>query len=581
MNDELSKGAEELLQYLVKYRRDFREPFRASFACRRTGRGEYLKVRSIKPLLNELVDNGYLTADKGLFTAPRYSLNFNLGFEESENEPEVVEQLKLQEAPKQEQETPEQEEEVSIYNQEYRDALEDEIKKYKRFVITTAVMGKEINKPFVEALRNYARRNQALLLVLPCEDVVRRNKNAEKIEISPELSDFRVVFKDTYLNNNLCLCAIKCSAKQINPLTGLDRLATMRDASIIVASPKVFLRYIPNMHYDIPLAMMTTGAITENNYDNDKYMSKRTSVLAENDHTYGAVIVEIEDENIFHFRHVQASKYNSVTDMGIDYMPNGSQFIVKGAALVIGDTHTGYHDKKLKRAIVTMAQELEVSRVALHDVFNGASISHHDANKNITRAIKAGEDRLCLKEECEKVLEYIRNMQSLNMDVLIVDSNHDKHLLKYLEECRFVGDPVNYKFSLMLALAATEGEDPLKYAIEEVLGYKNKHVTWLETDQSYKIYGVEVGVHGHLGANGSRGSLSIFEKGLGNCVTAHTHSAAIIRNAYCVGTTSDMDLKYNKGLSNWTRTCCLIYPNGTKQLINFIPNKNDDYKCTL
>ena len=136
----------------------------------------------------------------------------------------------------------------------------------------------------------------------------------------------------------------------------MDRLATQRNASIVVASPKVFLRYIPNMHYDVPLAMMTTGAITENNYDNDKYMSKRTSVLAENDHAYGAVIVEVEDEKIFHFRHVQASKYNSITDMGIDYMPDGSQFVVSGSTLVIGDTHTGYHDRKLKSAIVDMAQ---------------------------------------------------------------------------------------------------------------------------------------------------------------------------------------------------------------------------------
>jgi metal-sulfur cluster biosynthetic enzyme len=57
--------------------------------------------------------------------------------------------------------------------------------------------------------------------------------------------------------------------------------------------------------------------------------------------------------------------------------------------------------------------------------------------------------------------------------------------------------------------------------------------------------------------------------------------AAIIRNAYCVGTVGVMDMGYNKGLSSWTRTCCLIYKNGTKQLINFIPDGKGNYKYTF
>ena len=132
-----------------------------------------------------------------------------------------------------------------------------------------------------------------------------------------------------------------------------------------------------------------------------------------------------------------------------------------------------------------------------------------------------------------------------------------------------------------LAGVAVDGLDPLQYAIEEILEYKSDRVHWLEEDRSCQVYGVEVALHGDRGANGSRGSLQIFEKGLGNCVTAHTHSAAILRNAFCVGTVGLMDQGYNKGLSSWTRTCCLIYKNGTKQLINFMPNEEGDYTYTL
>ena len=547
MEKGLSIGAIKLLKYLLKYRDRFNEYFTASQVCHKKGN---LTKSQVLEYLKELEKNKLLSSVKNFLKGLQYHLNLE----------EVNEFFKVAE-------------DTKIYTQEYRDALDDEIKKYRRFVITTAVMGKSINKPFVEAIRNYARRNDALLLLLPCEDVASRGKKAGSLEISSELSDFKVIFKDTYLSKNLCLSAIKVSAKQINPLTGLDRIATSRSASIIVASPKVFLRYVANMHYDTPLALMTTGAITENNYDNDLYMSKRTSVLAENDHSYGVVIVELDENEIFHFRHAQASPYGSLTDMGVDYLPDGSTVQLENTVMVVGDSHVGYHDKELYYCTLKAAKELKVNNVVLHDIFNGTSISHHDVGKGITRAIKANKNELGLELECLAVKKYLEFIEEQDLDINIVESNHDQHLLRYLEEGRFVSDPINYQISLKLALASLDDKNPLRYAIENILNYKSDRVHWLKEDESFKIYGVECGVHGSKGSNGSRGSLQIFEKGLGNCVTAHTHSASIIRNAFSVGTTSKMDLKYNKGLSNWTRTCCFIYNNGTKQLINFIPKQ--------
>ena len=557
---ELTQEAIELLQYLVKHQDAFSDYFNASDVSHRKGGGkEENKTKYIKPLLEELAEEKLLVPSKELFRSPKYLLNV-------EKAEDVLREI---------------EEEQTIYTQEYRDALEEEIKQYKTFVVTTAVMGKEVNKPFVNAIRNFAKRHNALMLVLPCEDVVSRGRKAKPIELNSELDDFKVIFKDTYINRNLCLSAIKVSAKQINPLTGLDRMAVQRQASIIVASPKVFLKYIPNMHYDIPPAVMTTGAVTINNYDTDKYMSKRTSVLAENDHAYGAVIVEVEDEDIFHFRHVQASPYNSITDMGYDYLPNGKIERLEGTVMVMGDSHTGYHDKELHVSAMNLAKNTGVSTIVLHDVFNGTSISHHDLGKGITRAIKAEEGRLGLEKECEAVKNYIKTIESTGVNVVIPEANHNLHLKRFLEEGRYVGDPMNYKFSLKLALAACEGKNPLQYAIESLFGYMSDAVKWLKMDEKYKVYGVECGLHGDKGSNGSRGSLTIFEKGLGNSVTAHTHTAAIQRNVCSVGTMSLMDMGYNEGLSNWTHTCCLIYKNGTKQLVNFIPNSKDEYTCTI
>ena len=335
------------------------------------------------------------------------------------------------------------------------------------------------------------------------------------------------------------------------------------------------------MHYDVPPALMTTGAVTVNNYDTDKYMSKRTSTLAEGDHSYGAVIVEVEDSRVFHFRQVQASSYNSITDMGMDYLPDGSVQPMDNTVMIMGDSHTGYHDKELHLSVMKAALRAGVDSVFLHDIFNATSVTHHDKGKGITRAIKSRENKLDLRLECEAIKNYLIGIILSGMEAYIVPSNHDNMLLRWLEDGGYVNDPLNYEMGVALAAAAVKGKDPLKYAVEEELEYKENKVHWLREDQSCQVYGVEVGVHGDRGANGSRGSLQIFEKGLGNCVTAHTHSAAIIRNAFCVGTVGVMDQGYNKGLSSWTRTCCLIYKNGTKQLINFILDDKGNYKCSL
>ena len=556
--NKLSNEAMKLLQYIYEHRyTDCKGPFGVSLLSSRKAMGRKT-VSEITPFVNELVEAGALKeSKKGVFKATRYELKGGTA----------------------EKYIQDQEDAQAV--QEYRDALEEEIKKYKRFVVTTAVMGKDAYSPFAESLRNYAARNNALMLVLPCEDVVSRGKKAAPIELSADLKDFRVVFKDTYLNKNLCLSAIKVSAKQINPLSGLDRLTVDRQASLIVASPKVFLRYIPNMHYDVPHALMTTGAVTINNYDNDRYMSKRTSALAENDHTYGAIIIEVENEKIFHFRHVRASETGSFTDLGVEYLPDGTINNMLGTVLVMGDTHVGYHDIELHEKAMELAMLTNVSEVVLHDIFHGSSISHHDWSKSVTRAQRAQQGKLCLEDECIAVKSYLEDIEERGYKITIVNSNHDGHLLRYLQEGRYVSDPMNLKFASELVTPAIDNLNPLQYAIESILGFCKDTVEWLGIDVSKRIYGVEIAQHGSKGANGGRGNKTTYENGLGDCIVAHSHSAGIQRKVFTVGTVGQMDMGYNEGLSSWTRTCGLIYKDGTKQLVNFIANKNGDYTYTI
>lgn len=475
--------------------------------------------------------------------------------------------------------------EDDFYNEEAfptREFLQEEVKKYKKFVITTAVAKKKVNVDFLNSLKNYADRNNALILILPSDIGNSKSKDSKVVELDKKLKDISVVYKDIYLNDNLCVCSIKTSAKQLKTLRGLDRIATKKNASIIVGSTKLFENNVPTQNGNIPLRILTTGAITENNYDTDKYMSKRTAYLAEEDHTYGAVVVEIVDNTFFHMRLVEGSANNTFTDLGIEYKPDGSVTELFDTVAIFGDSHTERINKDLHNTLMDMTKKMHIDTVVLHDVFNGTSITHHDKGKALTKAIKANEDRHSLEKEGECLKAYLEDIKKHVRDIVIVKSNHDRHLDSYLEEGRYINDPVNTYVGHKLAIAYMDGEDPLRYLIENLLGLDPKCARWLKLDEKYKKYGVELSQHGSEGCCGSKGSLMQFEKGIGNCVTAHTHSAQRLRKACCVGTISELDQVYNRGgLTTWSLTICLLYSNSTKQLIHFIPDKKGNYRYTL
>ena len=465
-------------------------------------------------------------------------------------------------------------------DEDYKKNLEEEVRKHRRFIITTAVSSKKVDEGFLNSIKYYANKFNAMVIGLPCEDVASR-KSIVKWDLDYRLKDFWVAFEDVYLNKNVCISTIETSAKMINPLTGLDRCVQRKDATLIVASPKQFLKYIPNVPNKLPMGLMTTGAITEGNYDTDYYMSKRTSALAESDHKVGAIIVEVENDNIFHFRQIQASETGSFYDLGIEYLPSGGERLADEVTMVVGDSHCGMHDEELLEAILNSVESIPaIKNLILHDVFNASSISHHDIGKIAIKASKANDGLSSLKKEGLVVKNYLERISKYADNIVIVKANHDEHLDRYLEEGRFVYDPENFYFSLDLCKKYIEGDDPLRYMLVDKLGMKVDNITWLRGDETFNRYGIEFGYHGSRGANGGKGNPRTFENGLGKCVIAHSHSAQIFRDVYYVGTSSQLDMKYNKGLSSWTRTCCLCYPDGSRQLINYIP-VNGQYKWRL
>lgn len=457
---------------------------------------------------------------------------------------------------------------ASIFTKKNYEILKKNVKKHKRFVITTAVVGGKVHEGFLDSIQNYCKAKDAMLLVLPAADPA----SAGDWNLDSDLGVESIVFGDLALNSNLFLCSIKMSAKQIDPTTGLDRIG-QRHGTFIYASPKQRLKFMPVSNVKHPHAEMTTGAITLPNYFSiditEKYMSERTAYIANHDHVIGALIVEIEDKDKYHFRQIQADDKGGFVDLG-DYYCGETVTKMYAEGFSMGDWHSGETDPTAVKAWKEIIELVRPKKLFVHDGFNGLSINHHERERQIRRAILAKKGLLNLESELKGFAKDLDDMATWNPieEIIVVKSNHDIFLDRWLEKGEYVDDPHNYDIGVTLAKAMVDGHNPLKYAVE-LLGLTAKDkVRWLNMDEDYFIARIQCGAHGHKGPKGARGSLAGMEKAYGLSVSGHSHAPEILRGAWQNGTSSYLKLSYNEGPSDWVHNSTIIYPNGMRQQIN-------------
>jgi hypothetical protein len=451
-------------------------------------------------------------------------------------------------------------------------ALRAKVKQYKRFVVTTAVTGCLVDEKFFASIKKYCEIHDACLLVLPSSDPAAADTNG--FFLDPVLKDELIVYDDLALNSSLFLSSIKLSAKHIDPITGLGRIG-QRNGSFVYASPKQRLKLVATANDKLPHALMTTGAVTIPQYTSEMYMSARTAYLANHDHIMGALVLEIENNRLFHYRQVQADETGAFHDLGKLYSGAGvAEDPVE--ALVLGDWHSGETDAVAAEAFVfakdSIARLVRPRFLVLHDAFNGASINHHEVHDRVRRAQLANLNKLSLHDELVQLgADLDRLCDYATEAVVMVDSNHNDFLKTYLKAGKFVEDPQNAELASLLFHHMVKGAEPLRWALENIVGLKYPdRIKWLKRDEDFKIGGVELSCHGDLGSNGARGSLVQMEAAYGNSMSGHTHTPEILRNSMSVGTLSKLRLPYNRGASSWMHCSGTVTKRGQKQLVNCV-----------
>lgn len=446
----------------------------------------------------------------------------------------------------------------------------------RRFVITACQNNASVNKDFVKTLQNYCNYHKAKLLIVP---ILYRLTDHEVITYDiPEDVEHELVTSKVRIHNEVFVMGkFNFIPTTVNPLSGLESLS--KGDTLIIPSPQLRMKSSAVSANRHPAILHTTGAISHPEYTNTKVGEK-----ARFNHSYSAVLVEIDSDNDFHIRVLSATDDNTFYDIGEKWTPHSTVPSVEyPLAVVTGDEHALFADPVVEGATYTnsdsITKVLKPKFVVRHDVLDMYSGSHHHKNNAIKTVAKHmfGIDKV--EDELKKTVAYIERTTGKFINI-IVPSNHTDHLTKWLATVDIKQEPWNAKFyhemmyhildSIEKTDTGFKHVDPFALYCE----WSNLSQTeFLKHGEPFRIADVELGSHGHEGRNGSRGSINQYADMAHKYVIGHSHTPGIISGAYQVGTSSRLKLEYTVGPSSWAHVHCLVYADGKRQLIRVINGK--------
>lgn len=444
----------------------------------------------------------------------------------------------------------------------------------KSFVFTSAQNNTEINKPFFDALQQYCKRNKAELIV----GGFVYNKNGfqngqlddDEIYFASEIKPF---INDNHLrigDNIVWLGGFNVLPTAKYPLSGLEQYTDHKDC--ILPHAKIALESVATLKNQPAKMMYSTGTVTLNNY-----IQKKAGQLAESSHCYGALIVEQDIGGVWHCRHIQADDTGGFYDLDSYYHPAGFDRNQNCMAITLGDIHAEKSDFEILNASIEFCDSLQPDFVFLHDLHDFTSLNHHNRENGFFLFEKHLEGA-SVESDLETTRDVL-NMLRGDWETIVVESNHDLALNSWTLDSRYDWrkDTKNSETWLRLQTAKYDNVHNKDFNLLEFAlfdGEKQEGITFLKTDDSFIVCAIEQAIHGHTGANGSKGSPKQFQKLNIPVTTGHTHTASIFGNVYTVGVTGNLNMEYNKGASSWSHTHCITYPNGMRALITL--KKSDD-----
>lgn len=447
-----------------------------------------------------------------------------------------------------------------------------EIKKNKRFIITSAVNNTELLKPCHKTLERIAAELDACYLIIPGV-----YKNPDMMhqglletlywpeETLPYICDANIKLNDSLIVRG----KTRIQYTAINPLAGMNNAAGIE--SEIYGHPQVAMEMVPTAKWEMPKMLHTTGTISQKNYGGSK-----TAQKAEFHHVYGALFVEIEGDKFYHTQLNFDGEGIALYDKY--YMPDATKIIFelgKIPAVVLGDRHSWYAKPSDDLPIDQMCKLLKPELRVEHDVHDHHIGSHHNAKDTIFLLSKSLKKQWCIRTELMMSVDHFKK----HPNVIVVDSNHNRHLDQWYNRFNPHRDPVNtdlyHELAGLLRKDLLNGGDGNLFRIF-VESKMDKPPKFIGANDKFVISGIDLSQHGDRGPNGSRGSAKAFSRTGHRTFIGHSHTPRIEKGCWQVGTTSD-EHEYASGYSSWCKMHGIIYPNGKRGMFTIIKNKLSPY----
>jgi hypothetical protein len=437
------------------------------------------------------------------------------------------------------------------------------------------------NRNFLSGLEKLADNEGAELMILPIA-----GRCSKEDILHEEIEGHNAIRNNSLyrLNKNIQVRDIVVPPQNKDPTTGKRDLVGQYGSSIIFPHSKQRYQAVPTFNSGLPRYLYTPGAVTMPNYDTSNHRGD----TAEREHVFGALMVEVLDEEHYNIRNIRALKNGKFVDLGIGYNGNNNMEKVGVDSMVLGDYHWGNHDEQTINANYEMIKQFNPKRVFIHDFFDGYSVNHHERRNLMGRSREMKNGRLSLEEElisgAEELNRLGRNFRDTQF--YIVSSNHNAFLPRYINDGEWlnrdiwnseIGSYLYYK-SLNANIPEREIDDAallLEYGYLRYCKLPN-NINFSKLTDSIRRHSFQLASHGDKGSSGARAgsAKSRAVTGGGKSITGHTHAMEIYGNTYIVGTSSRLDQKYTAGYGNSTiGGNAILYNNGLVQMLPIIKGR--------
>mgnify|MGYP003385248310 CR=1 FL=1 len=456
----------------------------------------------------------------------------------------------------------------------------------RTFILSSAQDGSAIHEQFVQNLEAYASFHRASIHIagFTYNKALFEDHDKRHAEFHPKVRQY-LASTQINISNKVLFCAeMNTLPTQSDPLSGFETYT--RDKWGVFPHPRVTLKSVPVMWNADPKLIMTTGAVTLPNY-----VQKKAGIKAEFHHVIGAVIVEIDPEGDYFARHLIADKDGSFHDLDWSVSNGVVRSHPSSASIVYGDLHSerlcpfvaagswGVDGLTLEPIRQMTSSQILIDRMrpkaqVFHDILDFHRRNHHniaDPHHRFKMLINKTDS---VEKEVMRCAQFIEATAREGSTTYIIDSNHDRAMMRWLKTADYKSDPVNALYFLRCQTAVYEAlsEGDSDFLLAE-WAMRNTHfdvsqAVFLKLTDSLVIKGIEHALHGDLGSNGAKGHVNAFSRMGPKASVAHTHSAAIHEGIYVAGHSCLRDLGYNRGgLTSWSPSHILTYDNGKRTIL--------------